>query len=159
MPQVTTLSTIPTFYRLFFTTIDPLIALSGALTPVLTPRSYLSSFAPSPTSPPTPETKLCLDIIASCMAGTMILQLWLLRRRPNDLVVWRGVQAFILVTDAGILGGYGRVLGEQGRLLPWRWRVEERSFILIVSIVALIRSCFLLDVGMQSRSSISNIRE
>ena len=147
---VTMASPIHAFYRVFFTTIDPIIALMGVLTPLLAPEAYLQSFSPSPALPPTIETTLSLDILASCFGGTMILQLWLLRARPRDLVVWRAVEAFILVTDIGILGGYARALSVQGRVLPMYWRQEEWSQIGIVSMVGLIRMCFLLGLCVRA---------
>lgn len=104
---------IARFYCIFFTMIDPFIALLGVLMPLLDSDTYLQSFAPSPTRPPSTETKLCLDTMASCFAGTMILQLWLLRARRNDLLVWRAAEAFIVVTDIGILGGFERAPSAQ----------------------------------------------
>lgn len=140
---------IPRFYRTFFTTVDPLIALIGLLTPLLAPQTYLHSFSPTAPNPLGTETLLCLDILASCFADTMILQLYLLPARPRDLVVWKAVRAFILVSDFGIGAEYWRALGEQRRLWVGGLRAEEGRQILIVGVLGMIRVGFLVEIGMR----------
>ena len=92
-----------------------------------------------------------LDTLAGYYAGTIQLQVYLLRARSNDLTVWRALQACILIVDIAVLGGYGRALDAQNRLSWTMWRATEWSSIAVLSVVAMVRVAFLLGVGMQAK--------
>lgn len=142
-------STIAPFYRTFFTSIDPMIAFVGILVPLFVPDIYLKSFSPTATIPPAIETRVCLDLLASWFTACFILQVFLLRARPNDLTVWRFLQAGILITDVVMLAAYGRALDAQRRMHWTAWRWEEWGNIAVTGVVAVIRTAFLLGIGAQ----------
>jgi len=138
---------IPTFYRVFFTNIDPILSLSGVILNILSPTTILASYSPTYTDPPSIETILLLDNTAGFLAGFTLLQLYLLRNK-RDMVVWKAVQGSMLVVDVFMLGGFTRALRKQGRLGFANWRLEEWGNIGITAFVRFLRSAFILGVGM-----------
>ena len=62
------------------------------------------------------------------------------------------MQAYILVTDFGILGGQARALIKQDRLGLGMVRLEEWGQIVVVGAVAAIRVAFLLGLGVSSNA-------
>ncbi|OAP63078.1 hypothetical protein AYL99_02305 [Fonsecaea erecta] len=144
--------TIPRFYRVFFSTIDPLIALSGALTQLFAPatilRLYNVSATAAATTRPAPETTVLLDSGAGYLLSTMFLQVVLLRRRPADRTVWRCLEASILIQDVAVVGAVVRSLAAQHRLA---WRLvapDEWANLAILVGLGALRAAFLLGVGM-----------
>lgn len=141
------MSTIPSPYRTFFTILDPVLATSGLLTTWLLPTTFLKSYFPHPVV--TPETRFALDANAGFFASDIVLQVVLLRIRPNDVGVWKAVQAAVLLQDIAILLGFVRVAGEQGRLSPGTWSLMEWGNLLILVAVATIRLAFVAGVGLK----------
>lgn len=139
---------IPQLYRTFFATIDPILCFTGILLPLIAPDVSLKSFSPTPVIPPALETRACLDNLAAWFTACFLLQVGLLRTRPNDVVVWRYLEAAILIVDVGMLSSYGRALHAQGRVGMGAWRLEEWANIGVTGGVAVIRAAFLVGVGM-----------
>ena len=96
---------IPSFYRVFFTIIDPLIAASGVVANILEPNTILRSYSPVAVIPPRTDTTVLLDTVAGFLSGTILLQTVLLRLRPSDIAVWKTLQMSILIVDLAMLGG------------------------------------------------------
>ena len=144
-------SPIPSFYRTWFTVIDPILSIVGVFTNILAPTTILKSFNPSSTTPPAPETIFILDQSAGFFACLTFLQLGILRARPADVGLYRAVQAGTLMVDLAMLAGFARTLGTQGRLGLAGWRAEEWTNIGITVGVAVIRTTFLLGLGMEGR--------
>ncbi|KZP10763.1 hypothetical protein FIBSPDRAFT_1051146 [Athelia psychrophila] len=141
-------STMPSFYRIWFTVVDPLLSIAGVLGNLFVPTTILNSYSPSFVSPPATETIYLLDATAGFLAGLVLLQVVLLRARPTDVTVWRVLQASMLLVDLAMLGGFARALSAQGRTV-WRvWRAEEWTNLVIIAGVAVIRTAFVLGVGM-----------
>ncbi|KAK0789939.1 hypothetical protein LTR91_014095 [Friedmanniomyces endolithicus] len=143
---------IPSFYRIFFTTVDPLIALTGFISALFFPNFLLSTYSPTATIPPTTETTQLLNILAGFYLSVVPLQVFLLRARPQDLTVWRALQFSVLITDLAVLGAMARALNAQGRLQPSHWRLEEAGSMLLTTVVGLIRFWFLMGLGMGRRA-------
>ncbi|KAK7890415.1 hypothetical protein LTR67_008301 [Exophiala xenobiotica] len=141
-------SSIPSFYRVFFSTIDPLIALTGILTNIFAPSVILKSYNSNPTLPPSTETTVLLRSSAGYLLSTMFLQTVLLRLRPTDLTVWRCLQIAILIQDVAILASLTLALATERRLNLALVRPEEWSNLVVLTAVGLIRAAFILDVGM-----------
>ncbi len=79
---------IPTFYRIYFATLDPLVALSVVLANLFAPTAILNSYdAAYVTSRVDIPSTVLLDTIAGFLTGTIFLQTVLLRARPRDLTV------------------------------------------------------------------------
>lgn len=143
---MSTTNSIPGSYRFFFTIIDPLLCTGGILTTLFSPDMFLKSFFSDPKI--TAETRLSLDCNAGFFSAILVLQLYLLRARPNDLVVWKAVEAAALLTDIAFLGAFVRAAGEQGRLSLADWTLYEWSNNVILTVVAGIRTAFLLGAGL-----------
>ena len=151
MPSI---SAIPSFYRIWFTTIDPLFSLLGVTTNLFSPASVLTSYSIRPASPPATETMFLLDTVAGMLGGLMVFQVYLMRAKPTDLVVWRAVQAATVLVDIGMLGGFLRAMGREGRMGIGRWRGEEWINLGFLVTVLGIRGAFLggLGIGTKSKS-------
>jgi hypothetical protein len=98
-------SSIHPFYRVWFTTIDPVLSLSGVLGNLFAPAAILRSYSPSFVSPPATETTVLLYTAAGFLAGHMLLSIGLLRAKPNDVTVWRAFQANSSIVDFFMIAG------------------------------------------------------
>ena len=80
----------------------------------------------------------------------MFLQTVLLRLRPSDRTVWRCLQISILIQDVAILASLTMALAAEHRLDSTLKlvRPEEWSNFAVLAAVGLIRSAFILGVGM-----------
>ena len=141
------MSAIPSYYRIFFTFIDPVLSSFGVIMHLQSAK-ILPNYALTPAIPPATETRLVLDALTGFFAGLVFLQAVLLRARPNDVVVWKCVQAATILVDIGMVGGFVRALGNTGRLDTGKWRPEEWSNVGINSFVGIVRTLFVLGVGM-----------
>ncbi len=142
---------IPSFYRILFTIIDPVLCTGGIITCALLPRTYLTSYISNPII--SPETKISLDVNAGFFAATLVLQLFLLRSRPNDVGIWKTVQAATVLTDFAALGAFVRVAGVQGRSAPGNWTLMEWSNNVVLGVLAIIRTAFVLGIGVRETKS------
>ena len=140
---MTTPTPIPPLYRTFFTTLDPLLATSGLLLTLLSPKLFLRSYFPHPTL--TPETRFSLDANAGFFASTLLLQVYLLRLRPNDIGVWKALEAAVLLQDIAFVLGFLRVKGGAGM---GGWDLYEWANLAVLGAVAGVRGAFLLGVGV-----------
>ncbi|KAL9019148.1 MAG: hypothetical protein Q9185_003579 [Variospora sp. 1 TL-2023] len=139
------------FYRIWFTIVDPLLSLLGVYTNFFTPTTVLNSYAPTFVSPPGSETIVLLDTVAAFLVGLIFLELFLLRAKSTDMTVWRALQGSQLLVDIGMLAAFTRALESQGRM-DWKvLRAEDWGNYLITAGVAVIRSAFLMGVGMNSQ--------
>lgn len=145
-------SPIPTVYRIWFASLDPLIALSGALGNIFASTTVLDSYNPKAAVPPAIETKALLDSSTGFLLGTLFLQVVLLRLRPRDVTVWKCLQASIAIADVAIISSKLIGLSEQGRLDPSLWRWEECGTLGITSFVVATRSSFLCGLGMAEQA-------
>jgi hypothetical protein len=145
---------IPTFYRIFFPTIDPIVASTGVIGNLFLPGDILKSYNPRAILPPALETEVLLQSSAGFLAGTMVLQIFLLRMRPHDIGVWKALQASIAVVDAAILGSVFRALDKQDRLALKDWRGLDWINVGVTGTVLAIRLAFCLGVGLGGRKGI-----
>lgn len=139
---------IPAYWRIWFATIDPLIASTGIVGNIFSPEVVLGSYSPKPVIPPAIETKVLLETSAGFFAGIMFLQVILLRLRSRDVTVWKCVQASISLADVAIILSVLAALNNQGRLDPSLWRWEEVGNLVLTTFALTTRVLFLLGVGM-----------
>lgn len=162
-------TTIPAFYRLWFTIIDPALSLFGVLSSMFAPHFILRGYSPSPIDPPAIETSVLIDLHIGCYASLAFLQAILLRARPTDVVVWRILQASTAIMDAGVVLAFSKALSTQGRLHWSQWREDEVPQICINGALVILRMAFILGVGFSKTkksestsgpdgSSVSNAR-
>jgi hypothetical protein len=151
--QLTMGSPIPSVWRIWFATLDPIIAFSGVAGNILVPQVTLKAYDPNATIPPALVTKIMLDMTTGFLAGTMFLQIVLLRLRPKDVAVWKCLQASISFADVAIIYSVLMGLDAQGRLDPEKWRVEEIGTLGLTGFVLLTRVLFILGIGLSSSRS------
>ena len=96
---------------------------------------------------------MLLDHLAAFLVGFVFFQLYLLPKRSGDLLVWRGVQAGTLLIDVCLLAAVTRSLAAQGRLELGKLRVEDWGNFAITGTVGVVRSAFLLGIGMKGKKA------
>ncbi|KAL6249456.1 hypothetical protein RBB50_003309 [Rhinocladiella similis] len=146
----TTYQQIPQFYRVFFTTFDPIIALSGVVANLFFPSLILTSYTATPTLPPSAETTALLHGSAGYLLSTMFLQIVLLRL-TSDITVWRCLQASILIQDVVLLASASMAVTDQGRGMT-TLRGEEVGNLSVLIGVGGIRVAFLLGLWFEDES-------
>lgn len=142
------MSPIPTFYRIWFTTLDPLLTLSGIYLTFFTPAFVLAGFNPNYHSPPSSETILLLDHSGAWFLAILILQLGLLRGRPDDVFVWWYYALAVGIVDTVTCTATLRALDAQGRLGLGGWRWEEWVNFGSTGACAVVRWAFVLGIGV-----------
>jgi hypothetical protein len=146
---------IPALYRVWFTTVDAVLSITGAVGHFFTPELALKSFSVSPTIPPTVETRALLDTLSGVFTGIAFTQSVLLRARPDDLTVWRTMQFGILLIDVAMLYGTARALSAEDRLNLLLWRTEDWFNIGVTAWVAALRTAFCLGIGVKESTGAS----
>ena len=144
-------SSIPAFYRIWFTIIDPLMRVGSAYGFVFQPYYMLSQFTPSPLMPIPIETRMMTDQSAGFYLCLAILFGYLLRARPNDMAVWLAVQGGTLVIDFAVLSSFARALVDSERLNISAWSQGELGSIIVTALVAVIRLAFLAGFGFGAK--------
>lgn len=162
-------NTIPRFYRVFFTVIDPILSIFGAISEIYSPSnskndymltllkvhtspsSILPNYSTNPSIPPSTETRLLLDALVGFFLFLAFLQVVLLRARPYDLGVWKILQAGTILVDVAMVLAFARALSNTDRMNTTTWRVEEWTNIVINSAVGFTRVLFVLGVGMRGK--------
>lgn len=150
-------SPIPAAYRIWFATLDPLIASTGVLGNIFSPHDVLNSYYPKAADPPAIDTKVLLDTSSGFYLGIMFLQIVLLRLRSRDVTVWKCVQASIAIVDVAIIAAVLMALDTQDRLSPSLWRWQEAGTFCLTSSVLVSRLLFVCGVGL-IQSGNSNLK-
>lgn len=138
---------IPAFYRHFFTIADPAMAVWGAYMTVAYPDTVLDSFVPRALSRRDPAQFMLFQQLAGWPLGTAFLSIFLLRY-TRDVGVWKIFQASVLIVDVVLGYALWDALGRQERLSLGALRAEDWGCIGITAVFGLMRSAFLLGVGM-----------
>ncbi|KAF2735271.1 hypothetical protein EJ04DRAFT_563450 [Polyplosphaeria fusca] len=145
---------IPAFYRVFFTTIDPMIALGGgAYLNFFDPAVTITSVFPAshPWSDMTPSHTMLFHQLGGAFMQMAFLMIFLLRYTA-DVGVWKLFEAAILITDFTLFySNYaGLVAQERWQMDKIRW--EEWSTFAITAFITVVRVLFLAGVGMGRRT-------
>lgn len=138
---------IPPFYRIFFTWIDPIIALHGAWTHFRDPDFILNAYIPREMSQRNPLHDMLMYNLGGGLLQIAIINGGLLRY-SSDINVWKIVQAAILAYDIVILCTLYVSLDQQGRLSPTIWRPEDWGCWAITLSVGLARTLFIAGAGL-----------
>ena len=92
-----------------------------------------------------PETKILLDSVLGFVAALFFLQFDLLKARPDDLIVWRGVQASMLLVDISAMCAFVGALSVQGaQTLLW-------MKLCAVGVAAIVKIAFLTNLGLRGQ--------
>ena len=140
-------SKIHSFYRTWFTVVDPLSLIPTVSGILFTPEFMMDALLPGAT--PNPDHAFLLHQLAAMYAFMAIVLAGVLRA-TSDIKVWRVVIAGVLLVDISILVSMYVSLEHQGRLGLENWRWQDWGNLLFTGGVALIRSFFLLGVGVQT---------
>ena len=141
---------IPPFYRIFFTSIDPLIALSGAYISLFDPETILASSFPRSSiyAKPTPPITVLLTQASGAFVMMAYFMIFMLRY-TDDVKIWKMFEFGILITDFTLFLSLSDALGIQGRLDVGAIRWEEWGTIVITGFVTSVRVAFLVGVGLK----------
>ena len=140
---------ISLFYRLFFLYVEPLSAILGAYFSFFDQPTYLSlTHLPSAPQDPIPiSTQIVLSQLSNLYLLFAINEALVLRS-TKDVRVWKTVLFGLLVADFGHLWSV-QILGWE---VYWRvagWNAIDWGNIGFVYAGALVRSCFLLGLGVK----------
>ncbi|KAF2110777.1 hypothetical protein BDV96DRAFT_583696 [Lophiotrema nucula] len=145
------ISRVPAFYTVFFTSIDPLIALGGgAYIVFFRPQTFIDQLFPrtSPYSVITPSHTLLLHQLGGTFLMVGFLQVFMLRY-TKDLAIWKFLQFSILIEDVVLFYSLYAGLVTQNRLALESVRAEEWGSVAITGFVLIARVLFLLEVGFK----------
>jgi hypothetical protein len=135
------------FYRIWFTTIDPTILLFTSLTCIFSPATILSTFLPPAVEAYSPLSHGPLLHQSAALYGFMGVMFAVLLRASPDPKVWRIVQTATLGVDVALLGVMYGALKQQGRLGLGMWETGDWFNAGFTIWVAVIRGAFLMGVG------------
>ena len=141
---------IPLLYRLFFLCIEPVSALFGAYFSFFDQPTYLflTHFPSAPHDSIPVSTQIVLSQLSNLYLLFAINEAVVLRS-TKDLRVWKAVLFGLLVADFGHLWSVN-VLGWDIYWKFERWNAIDWGNIGFVYVGALMRSCFLLGVGLKT---------
>ncbi|KAK5115350.1 hypothetical protein LTR62_001550 [Meristemomyces frigidus] len=148
--------TIPASYRIFFTTIDPLLALTGFISALFVPTAIVGTHLPVSGQEPPAETTFLLQTLAGFYLALLVLEVYLLRVRPHDLTIWRALEFSLLLTDFFLVGATAKWLGAEGGLNPLFWGLGEVGAIALTAGLGVIRVLFIIGVGMRSGTGVKS---
>lgn len=140
------------FYRVWFTSIDPLLLALLTYTLVFTPDVMMDSLIPNSMSMPNPDHAFLFHQLAA-LYGFLTLMLAVLLRSTSDLKVWNIVIGAVLMIDIALLTSLYVSLDHQGRLSIVQWRSQDWFNWIITGFVAVVRVIFLAGVGVTKDKS------
>ncbi|KAF2626290.1 hypothetical protein BU25DRAFT_459434 [Macroventuria anomochaeta] len=138
---------VHSFYRTWFTTVDPIVLFFTVLTCIFSPATILETVVPRSIEPYNPLTHGPLLHQAAALYGFCGIIYGVLLRASPDPKVWRIVQAATLGVDISLLATLYNLLRLQGRTDLSTWHGGDWFNMLFTVWVALIRIAFLLEIG------------
>lgn len=138
---------VPVLYRIFFLAVEPISALVGAYYAHFDQRTYLDLTDASTLPSPIPRgTSIALSQLANLYL-LFALNEALVLRSTSDLRVWKTVLFVLLVADIGHLWTV-KQLGVEIYWSAGRWNAIDMGNIPFVYVGAVMRICFLADIGL-----------
>lgn len=144
-------TSIPSFYRLILTTVEPLIAMGGVLQALTTPEVYLQTMTRSRV-PYDPATHFLYTELAGSWLFFIFLVVFALRHF-DDLRVWRWVCVAVLLQDvfyawsvAEAVGGW-KVWVDLGS-----WEVSDWLVFWTTLPGVLVRTLIILGIGVKEET-------
>jgi hypothetical protein len=138
---------VHSFYRIWFTTVDPTVLFFTVLTCIFSPATILETVVPPTIEAYNPLTHGPLLHQAAALYGFCGIIYGVLLRASPDPKVWKIVQAATLGVDISLLATLYNVLRLQSRTDVGAWHGGDWFNMLFTVWVALIRVAFLLEVG------------
>ena len=140
-------SNIPGFYRFYFSWSDPAICLWGAYIDFFTPAFVSNAFLPSSIQKWNPSFDFTLQQLGGALLMLAFIDIVLLRY-TKDVKIWKIIQGAVLIYDLSLLYSNYTSLQQQGRLSFGALRWEDWGGIFVSAQAAVVRSVFLLGVGL-----------
>jgi hypothetical protein len=143
-------------YRVYFQTVEPLLALTGAYVSHFTPANFVNVMSPAAFA--FDVVSPVIQLLLSTLASTYLLfslNEALVLRLSADVNVWRAVTAACLICDAGHL--YAIYVSRPD--LFWalsRWRSADWTNMGILWFDVALRVSFLLGIGVREKSKSEN---
>lgn len=141
-------SDVPAFYKFYFLWSDPAVCLWAVYMDFFTPDVVVNAFIPASIAPRNPQ----FDFLLQQLGGSLLMLGFLdvvLLRYTKDVMIWKILQAATLLYDIVLLYSVYDALEKQGRLSVDRMRLaEDWGGLAITGLAVVVRSAFLLDVGM-----------
>jgi hypothetical protein len=144
---------VNSFYRIWFTIIDPTVLFFTVLTCIFNPAMILETVLPPSIGKYDSISHGPLLWQSAALYGFMMVMYAVLLRATSEHVVWRIVQAATLAVDLSLLGVMYALLVQQGRLDVNAWGGGEWFNIGFTVWVALIRIGYLMGIGGQTENA------
>jgi hypothetical protein len=138
---------VHSFYRIWFTTIDPTVLFFTVLACIFSPATILETVLPPSIEAFNPLSHGPLLHQSAALYAFMGVMYAVLLRASNDLKVWRIVQGATLGVDLALLATLYALLVQQGRLDIKMWKGGDWFNMVFTVWVALIRIAYLLGIG------------
>lgn len=138
---------VHSFYRIWFTTVDPIVLFLTVLICIFSPATILKTVVPPSIERYNPLTHGPLLHQAAALYGFCGIIYGVLLRVSTDPNVWRVVQAATLGVDISLLATLYNLLRLQGRTDISTWHGGDWFNMLFTVWVGLIRIGFLTGVG------------
>ncbi|KAJ3535530.1 hypothetical protein NM208_g537 [Fusarium decemcellulare] len=146
---------IHSFYRVWFTCVDPLTLVPTVYALIFTPEFMLEGLIPLTMSAYNPDQSFLFHQLAALYAFVAIMFAGVLRVSP-DVKVWRIIIGAVLLIDIAILASMCVSLEHQGRLKLSAWRWQDWGNLVFTGGVAIIRTIIqhlaeaLLEISIQA---------
>lgn len=137
---------IHSFYRVWFTCVDPLTLIPTVYALIYTPEFMLEGLIPPSMAVYNPIEGFFYHQLSALYAFVGIMLGGVLRI-TSDIKVWKIIVAGVLLIDVSILASVYVSLERQGRLEMEKWRWQDWGNVLWTGGVAIIRGLFLAGVG------------
>ena len=144
---------IPGFYSFYFSWSDPAICLWGAYMDFFTPAFVSNAFLPEKIQKWNPIFDFTLQQLGGALLMLAFIDIVLLRY-TKDVKIWKILQAAVLIYDLSLLYSNYYSLKQQGRLSVSALRWEDWGGIFISAQAAVVRSLFILGVGLAKEEKI-----
>jgi hypothetical protein len=157
----------PLIYTIFFTWVDPALSIIGIyafFAPEFILNSYIPATIPNPAAPgqlmqnPDAVVNPAHYAVYQMLAGFFLLTFTLgafLLRYTRDVTIWKLYLGSILMVDVVILWATAGAFAQQGRLDPALWRPDDWFSVLATAACAVLRSAFVLGVGLDAKHKTS----
>ncbi|KZM28703.1 hypothetical protein ST47_g168 [Ascochyta rabiei] len=139
---------VHSFYRIWFTVVDPIILFFTVLACIFAPATILETAVPSSVEPFRPLSHGVLLHETAALYGFMGIMFAVLLRASLDPKVWMIVQAATLGVDIAILVTIYDALRLQERLDVRAWYGGDWFNVGFTVWVGLIRVAYLLGIGV-----------
>ncbi|KAM0217983.1 hypothetical protein ACHAQD_007181 [Fusarium lateritium] len=130
---------IHSFYRIWFTWVDPLVLIPTVYSLIFTPEFMLDGLIPLSMSPYNPDQAFLFHQLAALYLFIGIM-LGVVLRVSSDIKVWRVIIGAVLLVDIAILVSVNVSMKQQGRSELSQFRWQDWGNYLFTGWVAILRT-------------------